>query len=477
MSHQITRREALRLSSAGAGLAAVGALSAAAPRAAVAAAGDDTTTPLGRLKIAARDAAPLTRTYDPLVVAQSSVQNCADPIGATVLYPTPRGYWANPNPETLADIPQVWGWRRDTWKKWPAFYFNSAVPSAIYASWYQPVSKVHNAATVTNIVPCGLHFTFTGQAFEVLFAGTEPSITLVADGRYMAYETIRKTSAGVPLSKYNCCTRFDFGYRATRRISLYGHSPKGIAALAIGPQDSIQPWVRDTEPSLCVMADSYGGGAGVNWGLGGPFWEAASLLGIPHLDMSAIGGTGYSRNLVSADTFGSRLADCVAARPDLFLTAGGINDNNWLATPPLYNTAAAAESAFNSAVAQYYRDLRAALPGSVLVAMGPWVPADTRPQFPPTLAKVQRIKSSLAAVAGPWIFLDNVNGGWVNSAGASAPATGAWQTGTGKVSAPKGDGNGDVYISADGTHPTAAGNMYLGQVLATHLRAALLALP
>ena len=425
---------------------------------------------------------PLSRTYDPLIVTQSAIQNCSDPVAATVIYPPPRGYGVNPNPQTLADIPQVWGWRRDTWTKSTSLYFNTAQSSGANAGWYRSVLKQHNGATISNSIPCGLHFIFTGQAFEALFPGAQPSITLVADGRYMAYETIRNASSGAALSKYSCFTRFDFGYRATRRISLYGHNSQGISALAIGPQDSIEPWVRDTEPSLCAMSDSYGGGAGVNWSIAGPFWEAASLLGIPHLDVSCIGGTGYSRNSTNADTlapgntFGARLPDCVAARPDLFLTAGGINDNNFFASPPLYNTAADAAAAFNSAVAKYYRDLRTALPSSVLVAMGPWAPRQSQPQTAPNLAKLQQIKSSLAAVGGPWIFLDNLNGGWVNSAGASAPATGPWQTGTGKVSAPTGDGNGDVYVSADGTHPTAAGNVYLGQVLATNLRAALLAL-
>jgi len=486
---QITRRDAFRLGSAGVGLAAVGApaallgaLGATAPGSAQAAVGDDPTTPLGRLKIAARDAQPLTRTYDPLTVTQSAIQNCSDPVAATIIYPPPRGWGANPNPATLADIPQVWGWRRDTWTKSTPIYFNSATASATNASWYQPVLKKHTAATVSNSLPCALHFVFTGQAFEALFAGSQPNITLVADGRYMAYETIRKATSGAALSKYNCFTRFDFGYRATRRISLYGDDSQGIAAVAIGSQDTIEPWVRDSEPSFCAMSDSYGGGAGINWSIAGPFWEATSLLGIPHLDLSCIGGTGYSRNSTNSDTmapgntFGARLPDCVAAKPDLFLTAGGINDNNWFASPPLYNTAAAAETAFNNAVAQYYRDLRAALPQSVLVAMGPWAPRQYQPQTAPTLAKVQRIKSSLAAVGGPWIFLDNINGGWVNSAGASAPATGPWQTGTGTVSVPRGDGNGDVYVSADGTHPSATGNVYLGQILASNLKAALLAL-
>lgn len=42
-------------------------------------------------------------------------------------------------------------------------------------------------------------------------------------------------------------------------------------------------------------------------------------------------------------------------------------------------------------------------------------------------------------------------------------------TGTGKVSAPVGDGNADIYISSDGTHPTPAGHKYLAWRIAGHL--------
>ena len=41
---------------------------------------------------------------------------------------------------------------------------------------------------------------------------------------------------------------------------------------------------------------------------------------------------------------------------------------------------------------------------------------------------------------------------------------------------PKTRGNGDLYLKADGVHPTVAGAMYLATRLATDLRQALLAL-
>lgn len=485
-----SRRQALRfgavagLGSAAAPAGLLGTLAAGAPRSASAQSmpGDDPTTPLGRLKIAARDTKPLIRTYDPLIVTQGPTNSATPLMGAGALvYPSPRGYWVNPNPSTLADIPQVWGYRRDVWKKHGAGYIGGDL--AEYASWYVPVTRFHHAETTDNNIPCGIHFIHTGQVFEVLFAGRDVHVTLVADGKYMAYKFINTNSLGAPLATSNCFTRFDFGARATRRISVYGGSTQGPCAIAIGPQDTIQPWVRSDEPSMCVMSDSYGGGSSANWGMGGPFWEAASLVGIPHIDLNCVGGTGYAPNNTNAstrlrgNTFGARLPDSVSSAPDLFLTAGGINDNNSFAAPPLFNTPAEALAAFNNGVTRYYRDLRAALPNSVLVALGPWAPRESVPPNPVAISKLQTIRNALQAVGGRWIFLDNLNGGWSNSSGASAPPTGrGWQTGTGKVGAPAGDGNADIYVSSDGTHTTVAGNAYLGEVLASNLRAAILAL-
>ena len=112
----------------------------------------------------------------------------------------------------------------------------------------------------------------------------------------------------------------------------------------------------------------------------------------------------------------------------------------------------------------------------MLAAIGPWQP---KVDFFPEVArdKADTIRGALQAVAGPWIFIDNLRGGWINSAGAQQAADGIpWQTGTGNLGNPKGDGNGDLYVSADGTHPTEAGSRYLGSRLAENLQAAILAL-
>lgn len=442
-------------------------------------------TPVSRLQYALRNTAALSRATNSITVTQGPAQSADPAIGSSaVIYPLPRGYGVNPNPVTLASMPQVWGHRRATWKESTIGYIGSSIGNG---SWYVPIGQWHRAASLTAYSACGLHFIFDGQAFEILFAGTNVRVTLVADGQYMAPRFITtEINAGVtgtPLAAHNAYVRFDFGTRATRRISFYGSSSQGPCAIAIGNMDRIVPWDRSSEPSFCAMTDSYGQPDAENWGWGGPFWEAASLLGIPHLDLNAIGGTGYAPNTGSIDrqnpgnAFIARINTGVVSRPDLFMTAGGINDNNSLAAPPLYATPEQARLGFETAVNTYFRDLRAALPGSVLVAMGPWAPVESIPVNAVARSKADAIRSAMQTIGGPWIFLDNLNGSWINSSGIRTPAAGSgWQTGTGNVGNPRGDGNGDLYVAADGAHPTAAGCLYLGQVIAAQLRDALLAL-
>jgi lysophospholipase L1-like esterase len=223
------------------------------------------------------------------------------------------------------------------------------------------------------------------------------------------------------------------------------------------------------------MADSYGGARASHWGVSGPFWEAAALLGIPHIDMDALGGTGYAPNSVfgnPGDAFPERSATSVDAQPDLVITAGGINDNNSLALSP-YATAADARAGFEAAATSHFSRLRAALPTSLLVALGPWAPRQNMPTHPTEQAKADTIAAALRAAGGPWVFLDNLNGGWLASSGASSVGSGPWQTGTGNSAAPAGNGNGDLYLAADGVHPNMAGSDYLGGRIAADLRSAL----
>ncbi|KPF47834.1 hypothetical protein IP87_00270 [beta proteobacterium AAP121] len=383
--------------------------------------------------------------------------------------------FSNSNTASLADAGDVWGHRRETW--------TAPAPGVARISGVNvfPVQRVHPAATLASEGVCALHFRLQGQAFEVLMAGIAVNLTVVVDGALLTGGWFDRSwgpaGAGTGLTAPNAMLRFDLGSRATREISVYARSSQGPCALVVDAQDTLLPWDRSAEAAMGAMADSYGGAPGQVFSTGGPLWEAAARLGIAHIDINAIGGTGYAPNSVPGrgnpgDAFEARLPSCVRALPDLFITAGGINDNNSQALFP-YASAQAARDGFEAAVRSYYRALRNALPQAVLVGLGPWAPRESVPPVATALAKAEAVRNALSEVGGPWIFLDNLRGGWTSSAGAGSAGGGPWQTGTGTVAAPTGQGNGDLYISADGTHPTTAGVVHLGAQIADGVRAAL----
>lgn len=438
---------------------------------------------LSRLKDAlAAGGLPAPRST-PLTVRQGTSNDATPLWGAEAeLIPAARGFGVNPNPVTLRDAAQVWAWRRDAWTVLPASWNPDRSGEG---SWYSAVQLVHPAATTSGGAACGLHFVFDGSAFEVLFAGNDVQAVLLVDGELAAPQLIRtQLNQGTPgsaLGNFDTFVRFELGTRAERRIALHARSTLGPKAIAVRQGDRLSPWDRSAEPSMVVQADSYGQAWSGAYGTGGIFVEAALRLGIPHVDVDAIGGTGYAPNNTNADTrnpgnaFVARLPGLLRGEaPDLFIAAGGINDNNSFAAPPLYDSADAARAAFDGAVARYYADLRAALPQAVIVGLGPWLPDAT---FRPEVArsKADTVLAALQRTAGPWIFVDNLAGGWRTSNGATASGT-PWQTGSGHEGAPRGDGNGDLYVGPDGTHPNVAGVSYLAQQLADALKAALQAL-
>lgn len=421
----------------------------------------------------------------PVDVTQGTSNLAIPSLGPTaVVWPRPQGFGVNPNPVSLVELSQVWGFRRDGWQRLAASFFGT---TANDASWFVPVNFVHPAATLASGSPCALHFRFDGSAFEVLFAGRDVYATLIVDGNtYASARYISRTLTGgvegLPLAADNTYVRFDFGTRAPRNVSLYCRSSLGPCAIAVGAGDTLQPWDRSSEVSMAGQSDSYGGVRSTHWADNGLFYRAAMRLGIAHLDIDAIGGTGYAPNNANADTrnagnaFAARLPAMTRVAPDLFFTAGGINDNNSLAAPPLYASGAAARAGYDAAVTSYFAQLRAALPETVLAAVGPWQP---NAAFYPDVAraKADTILAALQAQPGPWVFLDNLAGGWRNSAGAQSSGSGTgWQTGTGTVASPRGDGNGDLYVSADGTHPSEAGADYLGDTIAAQFMQAIAAL-
>jgi lysophospholipase L1-like esterase len=182
-----------------------------------------------------------------------------------------------------------------------------------------------------------------------------------------------------------------------------------------------------------------------------------------------VGGSGYYANNAgvtpTTNNFLQRLSYSTLANQDftVHVTCGGIND------------ADTANVATNSTA--YFTLLRSMYPTTVLVATAPWSPLQSNATSGPYPGVRDKIYAGMSAVNGPWCFIDNLLGTWVNSTGKSGSAGNlTWQTGSGRAGATTGTGNGDLYVSSDGTHPSTAGIAYLADRLTTSIRDSILAL-
>ena len=253
-------------------------------------------------------------------------------------------------------------------------------------------------------------------------------------------------------------------------------------------------------PTVGFIGDSYSGGSADVPAASTIDRVASRRLGVRSVS-SAQGGTGYitdgKANIASNSVFGSaeRVGQIVQAAPDGVAIVGGLNDEG------------KDLAQFAAAVKKILADLRAGLPDAPIVVVGPQPSGGAR-TVGGTFADL--VKATADAVASCGVdgvaFVDwaGLSGGrakefragqtywrgdtiaytgaiyrveaafWAGGSPAAAfPAVrqvSAVFTGTGKAGAPAGDGNRDLYISADGTHPTNQGSEALGDALAACLR-------
>lgn len=222
------------------------------------------------------------------------------------------------------------------------------------------------------------------------------------------------------------------GVRRLRRYVVHAGSGFQLAAVTIGPTDSI--WAPPRRPLVGWIGDSYSQGQSPTASSAAtniPY--VASLMLGWDLAKSADGGTGYNiRTSTYTNNFLDRTAQYAGLALSAMVYAGGIND----LTAGLQGYAEATFAAF-----------RALHPDVPLFVLGPWSPSTTSETT--DAAKWTALAAAAAAYDGH--FID----------------TRGWITGTGKVSATVGDGNADVMISSDGTHPeNGVGDIYLASRVA-----------
>lgn len=199
----------------------------------------------------------------------------------------------------------------------------------------------------------------------------------------------------------------------------------------------------------------------------------ANMIGVRAIAETGRGSTGYQRNaggegwaLVEPE----RLAFVNAQQTSIISVQMGINDS-------IPRDASGPDIDTLQAIGDTWASIRAANPHALLIGQGPWAPNEVNGANPDAKYQIilARLYEVFRAMAGPWIFLDNLNGTWETSWGTTRPTPrGPWQTGTGNEGAPTGSGNGDTWVQADGTHPTVpVGITGLSQIWAAEVRAAL----
>ncbi|MXP26625.1 hypothetical protein GRI39_11320 [Altererythrobacter indicus] len=248
----------------------------------------------------------------------------------------------------------------------------------------------------------------------------------------------------------------------------------GMAGAYIGPNFTMTPGRVSGQGTLSVSAitDSYGSRMGSQSKFA---MQVGMLLGLAGVQQDTVGGTGYAQTYHTApspeDHFLARSTPGDDAQQsyaewnsDLDFVLGGINDQPTLSA---------------SDVRKVLLARRALFPHAVIVVAGNWWPDPTATRVASTKFQTiqDAINQAVLSLPGPWVLIDNINGFWRNSSGRS-DSTGdePWQTGSGTQNAPTGIGNGDRYISSDGTHPTIEGVDYLSMRLAETARSAILAL-
>lgn len=212
-----------------------------------------------------------------------------------------------------------------------------------------------------------------------------------------------------------------------------------------------------------------------------------------------IGGTGYNTD-GSAKRFGdpSRVSPLVAANPDAILIIGSINDSN-----------PARSGGVREAALAYFKAIREALPDTPVLVVGP------QPSSGQLLVSKEHhencagLKAAVAEAGEGFAYRDwsgvadaqpvafearkqyrkddlvHVDGGvyrlttdWI----ADDPKAPLFETdhfalvsgsitGTGKNTAPKGDGRRDYFLQEDGSHPTSVGSEAFAADLAVHVLA------
>ncbi len=325
----------------------------------------------------------------------------------------------------------------------PAIY--QAVPSEVaYQTQGREVFKPVNGLGAREV----FSFWFDGSSLEI-DAQSHPNygVMLWVEGTRIADSLIEE---GTPSNgNIRRQLRIDFPNRSLRRVVVMPRHYGGTAGIFINPNtDSLIPYTPGLSTPMVALTDSYGGLGQWGFPYGGASILLADALGF-HFANLQHGGSGYeatNQGLKFLDRLQLFEQQSEAWPPSVLVVSGGIND--------------LADARTQAQIHDFFAYCGSQLGNTLLIVHGPWCPNQSylngRDKY--TIIN-QHIRNELANLGHPWwVYLNTLEGGWVTGWGASQGGNGPWITGSGREGMPRGDGNADFYISADGTHPTWEGD-------------------
>lgn len=196
----------------------------------------------------------------------------------------------------------------------------------------------------------------------------------------------------------------------------------------------------NSSKKVVIAGDSFTEGTGAPFGLGYAEYMRY-LTGNYDIVNSGSGGTGYLQDNAGRPNLEDRVqTDIVDQAPDVVIIAMGINDT--------------ASGALTTSIQNTFNTIKTGLPDARVIILGSWTSGEAT-------ANMQSITTTIETEAASKGFT------FINPTGTGNDD--GWITGTGDVSSPVGDGNADIFVSSDGTHPSELGHHYLASRLLQEL--------
>lgn len=225
-------------------------------------------------------------------------------------------------------------------------------------------------------------------------------------------------------------------YGSPRQIRIWSSGAFGLAEIRVPSGDTITKPATTTGKRLAFIGDSYSNGAGSSaaWPDQGTSNTETfvprlfRLMGATDMILAGIGGAGFVAGTTTS-SYSTRINAVLAMSPDVLIFNGSINDGVG---------AGAIQAAVESALATVASVPKVYVIGTLLTGYS---------------ANRAAVKAGTLAAGRTFIDL------------------GAFMSGTGKVTAPTGDGNNDYFRMADGVHPTLDAHRALARKLFTAISA------